>query len=157
MTAPVTQDVRFALRLLLRDRGFAATALLVLGVGIGVNNMMFTLIYSLTMRGLPIERADRVLHVSTFDRRFPDRPLSYPEFDEIRAGARNFTGIAAFVNAPVAVGDDGRAPDRFDATYLSSNAFGLVGTQPIRGRVFTIDDDRPGAAPLVLIGSAAWK
>jgi predicted permease len=153
----LTQDVRFAMRLLLRHRGFAVTALLVLGVGIGVNNMMFTLIYSLTMRGLPIDRADRVLHVSTFDQRFPDRPLSYAEFDEIRREARNFTGIAAFVSGPVAVGEQGRAPDRFDATYLTPNAFALVGAQPTLGRVFAIEEDGPGAPPLVVLGSRAWR
>jgi hypothetical protein len=51
---------------------------------------MFTLIYGITMRGLPIPERDRVLHVSTVDRRFPDRPLTYPEFSELRDQARSF-------------------------------------------------------------------
>ena len=85
----LSQDIRFACRVLMRDRGFAATAIAVLAIGIGVNNMMFTLIYgSTTLRGLPIERPDRVLEVSTFDQRFPNRALSYPEFDDLRRGAR---------------------------------------------------------------------
>lgn len=151
----LTQDIRFALRLLVRDKGFATTAILVLGLGIGVNNMMFTLIYAFTMRGLPIDRADRVLHVSTFDQRFPDRPLSYPELDDLRR-ARSFGGIAAFVNAPVAVGDEARAPDRFDGTYLSANAFDLVGASPALGRVFSPEEDRPGAPLVVVLGSKAW-
>lgn len=74
----LSQDIRFAWRVLLRDRSFAATAIVVLAIGIGVNNMMFTMIYGSTLRGLPIERPDRVVFVSTFDQRFPDRALSYP-------------------------------------------------------------------------------
>lgn len=80
----LTQDVRFAARLLVRDRRFAAAAILVLGLGIGVNNMMFTLIYGHTLRRLPIREPDRVLYVSSYDDRAPDRPLSHPEFDDLQ-------------------------------------------------------------------------
>lgn len=153
----LVQDARFALRLLARERGVALTAVLVLGLGLGVNNMMFTLIYGTTMRGLPIPERDRVLHVSTFDKRFPDRPLTYPEFVHLRAHTTTFEGMAAFVNAPVAVSDDGRAADRFDATYLTANALTLIGTAPALGRTFTADDDRPGAEPVAILGATAWQ
>jgi putative ABC transport system permease protein len=152
----IAQDVRFACRVLIRDRGFAATAILVLAVGIGVNNMMFTLIYGSTLRGLPIEQPSRVLHVSTFDQRFPDRALSYPEFDDLRRDARSFSGLAAFVNTPVAVGDERRAPERFDGTFLTANAFAVAGTAPAVGRGLTAEDDRPGAPPVVVLGARAW-
>jgi putative ABC transport system permease protein len=151
------QDVRFAVRMLTRERGFAITSILVLGLGIGVNNMMFTLIYGITMRGLPIPERDRVLHVSTVDRRFPDRPLTYPEFSELRDQARSFEGLAAYVTAPVALGDDGRAADRFEATYLTANAMTLVRTAPVLGRAFDDADDRPGAAAVAILGAAAWR
>src|SRR5262245_32751151 len=152
----LAQDIRFAGRVLVRDRSFAAAAVVVLAIGIGVNNMMFTLIYGSTLRGLPIERADRVLFVSTFDQRFPDRALSYPEFDEIRRGAHSLAGLAAFVNMPVAVGDDGRSPDRVDATYLTANALALAGTAPALGRAVTEDDDRAGAPPVAVLGQRLW-
>ena len=151
------QDVRFALRLLARERGFAVTAILVLGLGIGVNNMMFTLIYGITMRGLPIPARDRVLHVSTFDQRFPDRPLTFPEYDHLRRHVRTFEGLAAYFNAPVAVSDEGRAADRFDATYLTANAFTLARTAPSLGRMFSDADDQPGAAPVAILGAIAWR
>ena len=70
------QDLRFAARLLRRDRGFAMTAVVVLAIGIGVNNMLFTILNAHTLRGLPIVRADRVVSISTFDDRTPDRPAS---------------------------------------------------------------------------------
>jgi putative ABC transport system permease protein len=151
------QDVRFALRLLARERGFAVTAVVVLGVGIGVNNMMFTLIYGSTMRGLPIPERDRVLHVSTFDRQSTDRLLSSPEFEALRTNATMLEGVAAYMNAPVAVSDHGRVADRFDATYLTANAFSAVRTAPVLGRGFVESDDRPGAAPVVILGATAFR
>ncbi len=150
------QDVRFACRILLRDRGFAATATLVLGLGIGVNNMMFTLIYAATLRGLPIRDPGRVVHISTVDQRFPDRPLSFPEFEDVSGGTSTLSSAAAFLSAPVAVGDEGRGADRFDATYLSAHAFDLVGTSPLLGRMFSADEDQPGREFLVVLGHRAW-
>jgi predicted permease len=153
-----SQDLRFACRVLVRDRSFAATAVLVLAIGIGVNNMMFAMIYSsTTLRGLPIERPDRVLEISTFDQRFPNRALSYPEFDDLRRGVRLFAALAAFASAPLAVADEGRTPERFDGTYLTGNAFSLVGTAPSMGRGFIADDDRPGAVPVAILGNQAWR
>jgi putative ABC transport system permease protein len=151
------QDVRFGLRLLVRDRGFTLAAIVVLGAGLGVNNLFFTLVYAATMRGLPLERADRVVHISMTDERAPDRPVSWQEFVDLRSAQRSFTGLTAFASAPVTVGDEGRAPDRLDGTYLSANGFGLLDISSVTGRTFTEGDDRPGAAPVVLLGEQAWK
>ena len=80
----IVQDAKFALRLLIRNPRFAFGAILVLGLGIGINNMYFTLIYGHTMRGLPIEQPDRVLHVSAVGQRDASQPLSFPEFEDVR-------------------------------------------------------------------------
>ncbi len=151
------QDGRFGLRLLSRDRGFTLAAVVVLGVGLGINNLFFTLVYAITMRGLPIERADRVVHISMTDQQAPDRAVSWPEFVELSAATRSFTGLAAFANAPVTVGDEGRSPDRVDGTHVSANGFELLDITAIAGRTFTQDDDRPGAVPVVLLGEQAWQ
>ncbi len=151
------QDARFAARVLARDRGFTLTAVLVLGLGIGVNNVFFTLAYAHTMRGLPMPRPDRVLYISTFDDRVPDRPVSRLDFNDLRAMQRSFTGLAAFATAPVTIGDDGRVPDRFDGGYVTANAFDLVGSAPLLGRSFGAEDDRPGAAPVLILSTTAWR
>ena len=82
------QDVRFAIRLLARNRGFAVTAILVLAVGIGINNMLFTILNAHTLRGLPIPHSDRVLWVSTIDDRGSARGLSVPGYRDLAAAAR---------------------------------------------------------------------
>ncbi len=153
----VLQDIRFAIRVLLRDRGFAATAILVLGVGLGVNNMFFTLVWAHKFRGVTIENVDRVMHISTFDDRGTNRLVSLPELDELRAARTSFSGVAAYVNGIATIGDEGRAPDRFNAAYVSANAFPLLGLSPSMGRLPSQDDDRPGGEPIVLLGSDAWQ
>ena len=151
------QDARFAVRVLMRDRGFALTALFVLGCGIGVNNMLFTILNAHTIRGLPVHRADRLLHISTFDQRAGDRGVSFPEFQDLRAATTTFSGLAAFFSSPLSIGDRARAPERRDSAYVSPNAFDVLGIQPLIGRTFTERDDAVGASPVVLLGSAVWE
>jgi putative ABC transport system permease protein len=153
-----TQDVRIALRLLAHNRGYTLTLLSVLGLGIGVNNMMFTIIYGHTLRGLPIEARDRVLMASYTDERGATRPLSTGDFEDIRTHTAVFGHAAAFgPSAPVALGDRDRAPDRQLATYVTSDAFATLGIAPVLGRSFTNEDDRPGRPPIVILGGAAWR
>jgi putative ABC transport system permease protein len=150
------QDVRFAARLLRRNPGFAATAVLVLGVGIGVNNMLFTILYAHTLRGLPVDRVDRVMFLSTFDDRTPDRGVSYLDFVDWQ-GAVKSGDLAAFRNAPVVISERERTADRLDGTYVSESAFSLIGIRPILGRTFTPQDHARGAAGVVMLGAGTWE
>ncbi len=151
------QDVRFACRVLLRDRGFAMTAIVVLGVGLGVNNMFFTLVYAHKFRGVAIENVDQVMHISTVDDRAANRLVSLPEFEDLRAAQTSFSGLAAYANGVATVGDQGRAPDRFNSAYITANALPLLGLSPSLGRLPSADDDRPGGEPIVLLGSDVWR
>ncbi len=151
------QDVRFALRLIGRDRGFTLAAVLVLGIGIGVNNMFFMVVYAHALRGLPIRDAERVLFISSLADRANDRPVSYRDFDDLRAAQQSFDGLVAFTTTPVNVGDEGRSPDRFEGSYVTANGLSVAGVSPIIGRHFTPDDDRSGAAPVVMLGASTWE
>jgi putative ABC transport system permease protein len=152
------QDARFGVRVLVRDRAFALTAIVVLGLGIGVNNMQFTIIYAHTLRGLPIERAGRVLMASFVDERGADQGLSVPEFQELQAGADRFHEFAALGSAvSVALGDPGRAPDRYLAIHTTGNALEVLRIQPLMGRAFTKTEEQPGARRVTMLGAGAWR
>jgi putative ABC transport system permease protein len=151
------QDVRFAGRLLRRDRGFAVTALLVLGLGIGVNNMLFTLVNGHTLRGLPLPDAGRLVAIGTVDDRATERGVSFADLIDWRSGADSFEGLAAFTNVPVIVAEDHRVAERIDGTFVEANAFALIGVRPVFGRDFRPEDDRPGAAAVVLLGAGVWE
>jgi putative ABC transport system permease protein len=151
------QDAGHAVRLLRKDAGFTVVAVLVLGAGIGVSNTQFTLLTATCLRGLPIERPDRVLAIGARDTRGRRLGLSYREFEELRTAASSFAGLAASMGASLAVGDADRAPDRAAGTYLSANAFALLGERPRLGRDFDPADDHPGAQPVAILASGFWK
>jgi predicted permease len=152
----LAQDVRFAARLLLKDRAFTAVAIVALGLGIGVNNTLFTILNAFCIRGLPIDRPERVVYVAAEDKEGRSRGLAYGEFDELR-GATTVSSLAAFVDAPAALRDEDRAADRFRRTFISATAFPLIGHAPAIGRAFLPEEDRPGAPNVVILGSGVWK
>src|SRR5437870_4808106 len=137
-------DLRFAFRLLAKDRRFSLLAVTVLGLGIGVNNTQFILVNAICLRGLPIERVDHVVWFAARDARDRDLALSYHELEETRAAAGSFEGIAAFAGAPMVVGDEGRAPDRAAGLYISVNGFNLLREKPALGRDFRSEERRVG-------------
>ena len=153
----LAQDIRFAFRILTRERSFALTAIIVLGVGLGVNNMFFTLVYAHKFRGVPVADVERVLFISSFDDRVADRPLSLAEYEDLRQSQASFSALAAYTIADVTIGDRGRAPDRFDASYVTASAFPILGVSPLMGRLATEEHDRPGAEPVVMLGTDAWR
>jgi putative ABC transport system permease protein len=151
------QDARFAGRVLWRDRGFAATAILVLGVGLGVNNLFFTLVYAHKFRGVPIDQAHRVLYIWTVDDRGNDRPVSLPEYDDLRRSQTSFSAVAAYAPGVATIADEGRAADRVDSAYFTASAFPLLRLSPLLGRLPDLEDDRPGGQPIVLLGTDVWR
>ncbi len=151
------QDLRYAARLLVRDPWFAAVAAIALALGIGVNNTVFTIVNSVLIRGLPFDRPDEIMSLGTRDARNRDRGVSYLEFQDWQNGNRTFVGLAAFSGQTMNVSDEGRAPERFGGPYISGSAFQLIGQKPLIGRDFLPEDDKPGAAPVVMLGNGIWK
>ncbi len=151
------RDLRHAVRRLQRAPGFAATAILTLGMGIAVNNTFFTIVNAICLRGLPIESPEDVLVVGTRDPQGRSGGLSYAEFDALRSAQASFAGVAAYTNAPVALADEGRAADRVMGAHISAAVFDVLGEVPVLGRGFHPDDDHPGAPAVVVISAGVWK
>jgi putative ABC transport system permease protein len=151
------QDVRFAVRLMIKDRWFTAVAVIALALGIGVNATVFTFVNAVLIRGLPFDHPDRILIVGTRDARGRDRDMSYLDFQDLRRATTTFAGLSAYSGQTMNVSDEGRAPERFKGPYLSANAFTLIGQRPLLGRDFVADDDRPGAPAVVILGNGVWK
>jgi predicted permease len=152
----LAQDLRFAARLLVKDRWYAAVAILALALGLGVTNTLVTILNA-SHRGLPFDAADRLMHVGTRDARGEPRNVSRLDFDDWRASTTMFDGLAAYATSVMNVNDAGRAPERFSGSYISANAFALIGVAPVLGRDFLAEDDRPGAPSVVILSGAVWK
>src|SRR5262245_52037619 len=152
------QDLQFAIRLLIKDKWFTLVATLALALGIGVNATVFTFVNAVLIRGLPVEDPDRVMALNSRDT-VRDRQLgvSYLDFTDWRGATKTFSGLAAYNFSVMNLSEEGRAPERFSGTFISANAFRLLGQSPMLGRDFLPEDDRPGAQPVILIGSGVWK
>jgi putative ABC transport system permease protein len=152
-------DVRLAARLLLKDRGLTLPAIVALALGIGANTVVFTIVNAAFLRDLPFRDPDRVVVLgerNTVSARVWNN-VSQPEFEDWRAAARTFDGLAAFAERPMNLADDASAAEQISGAYVSANAFELLGYVPTLGRGLTADDDRPGAEPVAILSHAIWR
>jgi putative ABC transport system permease protein len=153
------QDLRFALRLLVKDRWFSAVAITALALGIGVNATVFTLVNAVLIRGLPFAESDRlyVLGVKRPTSSFGGEPISRPDLLDWRAGTTSYEGIAAFVRGSMTVSDARTAPEETPGVWVTANAFDLLRQPMLLGRGFRRGDDEPGAERVVILGHALWQ
>lgn len=153
----LVQDVRFGVRMMLNNPGFTGMAVLTIAVGIAASNAAFTLTNMVLLRDLPFDRPERLLDVGTVDAENRGDDLSYLDFLDWQRSTRAFTGLAAYADATMNVGDEQWAPERYLGTYLSAGGFRLIGERPILGRDFITEDDRTGAPPVVIISHSIWR
>ena len=149
------RDLRFALRLLFRDRWFTAVAVIALALGIGVNATMFTLVNAVLVRGLPFHNSHELYVVE--GRTADDTTgTSYLDLQDYRVDTRTFAGLAAWSPGSFNISDDRAAPEQAQGVRVTANTFALLGQRPILGRDFGPEDDRKGAEAVVLIGHQIW-
>jgi predicted permease len=149
-------DLRFAVRLLIKNRWFTAAVVVALALGVGVNTTVFTVINGWNLRDLPVDEPSRLMHLGTRDAQGRTRGVSYLDFLEWRDGSRAFTGLAAYADTSVNLGMEGRPADHLAGCFVSPNALSVLREHPIVGRDFRPEDDRLGAAPVIIIGHAVW-
>jgi predicted permease len=151
------QDWQFALRLFVKDKWFTLVATLALAFGIGVNATVFTFVNAVLIRSLPFDDPARIMAVSSIDPvRNRNMGVSYRDAEEW-SRAKSFSTVAVMTGTTANVSDEGRAPERYSGLYTSAATFRLIGQSPVIGRDFVADDDRPGATPVVLLGSSIFK
>jgi putative ABC transport system permease protein len=150
------RDLRFAARLLLKERWFTAAAVLALALGIAANNTVFVLANGLLLRDLPFAEPDRIVTIGT-DVDGLRTGISYPDWVDMAAAQVTLDGVAAVLEATMNVVDDASNEERFTGAYVSARAFGLIGHAPVLGRDFGPDDDRPSAPAVVILSDALWR
>jgi predicted permease len=152
------QDLRFAVRMLIKDRWFAALAIVALGLGIGVNSTVFTLVNAVLLRGLPYAESERILNIN--GRHLKENRsmgVSYRDYEDLKAQARTVQDLAGYRGGTMNVSDADHLPEQFFGTFVTPNAFGILGQPMHMGRDFRPEDGRPGAEPVVIIGYGMWQ
>lgn len=162
MFSALSRDVRIALRSLARRPLHALVTIVTLGIGIGANSAMFSIVDAALVRSLPFHRPERLMELSMTIQP-PSEPLqdrmvwSYPKFEMMRESQRSFSGVAAYSSHNVNLSGEGEA-ERLRAELVTGNYFDVIGVQAARGRVLNArDDGAPNASPLVVLSHALWQ
>ena len=154
------QDVRFAVRMLRKSPAFTITAVLMLGLGIGANTAIFSVVNAVLLRPLPFPEPDRLVRVeSTIARTGEVGGVSYPDFLDWRKQNTVFQNLATFNIRGLALSGDG-TPVRLRGAMVSADLFPLLGIAPSMGRWFTPSEDLPGAAGganAVILSHQTWQ
>lgn len=152
------QDLRYALRSLQKTPGFTAAVVLTLGLGIGANTAIFTMVNALLLRDLPhVTRSDELLLIGRTVNNEGFDTFSYPDYVDLRDQSKAFRGIAAMSTAPVHVTGTG-ATERARGALVSANYFAVLGTSPAHGRFFGADEDKPSnPVQVVVLGAGLWQ
>jgi predicted permease len=153
------QDMRYAVRTLRTNRGFAATAVLTLAFGIGVNTAIFSVVDAVVIKPLAYREADRLVAIQEIVRRVPLAPIipvNATHFEEWREKARSFEQIALLRGISVNLTGSGE-PERIPAGRVSSSLFPMLGVQAQLGRTFLESEDQAGRDRVVVLTDALWR
>jgi len=156
-------DLRYGLRQFVKSPAFAGAAVLSLALGIGANTTIFTLLNTLFLNPLPVERPSELVAAFTLDTRNTTQfgnllPLSYPNLADFRAQSRTLSGLAGYSAAlPVRL-TIGREPERAFMQLVTGNYFAVLGLRAVAGRFFVPDEDlTPDTRPVAVIGYGLWQ
>jgi putative ABC transport system permease protein len=151
------QDMRYAIRTLLKHPGFTLIAVMTLALGIGASTAIFTVVDAALLRGLPYQSPERLYHLweSTPQKEFAQREFSYPDYQDYQQN-QVLEGLAAYTGGGGIMSGRGE-PERVLAPSASANFFSLLGVTPVLGRAFQPGEDKPGAARVVVLTYAMWQ
>ncbi len=157
----MSNDLRFALRMILSHRWFSAAVVVTLALGIGLNTMVFTLVYTALMKPVPVPGGERLVYVSGRNTTQPDGSnvtrLSYPELRDFKTQAKTFETLEGASDEEGVLGERGNPPQPYHLERTTTGVFTMMHIQPVLGRGFAPGDDKPGQTPGLLIGYGIWK
>ena len=159
MIESIVHDVRYAVRGLIRARGFATVSVLTLALGLGASTTFFTIASGWALRSLPFDDPDALVVLSE------SRPglgrtrefVSAGSFQDWRRDGRLFEGVAVYSQARFNVNFGRGRPARLQGARVSAELFPLLGIDPVRGRHFLPEEDRPAARRVALVSHGLWQ
>jgi predicted permease len=158
------QDVRFALRILIKNPGFSVIAILSLALGIGANTTIFTVVNAILLNPLPVKQISRVVQVDTVDTKtrvtaanVTKLGMSYPNFQDYARAGKLFGGLSCVVGPLPLTWSGGAEPKQIFGQMVSANYFEVLGLRPVAGRFFLPDEDtKPGGNNVVVLSHSLW-
>src|SRR5262245_41654877 len=149
-------DLRFALRQLVKNPGFTVIAVLTLALGIGANTAMFSLLNTLLFRALPYPQSTQLVGVFRTSPHSQSWPHSPGNFSDYREQNNVFERLAAYRRSSYNISESDQVTERLDGMRVTEDFFPALGVQPANGRVFTPEEDQPGADPVIVLSDRFW-
>jgi putative ABC transport system permease protein len=153
------QDLRYGLRMLAKSPGFTVIALVTLTLGIGATAAIFSVVDAVLLRSLPYREPERLVSVfeDLTDVGFPRNTPAPGNYAEWKKQKQIFGDVAAMTEGDYNLTGREGEPEKLGGVAATQNLFSVLGTKPIIGRVFTPEEDRPGAGDVALISYRLWK
>ncbi|HLP26086.1 MAG TPA: ABC transporter permease [Acidobacteriota bacterium] len=154
----MSTDFRYAWRQLAKSPGFTFTAVLALALGIGANIALFSVINSVLLRPLPYREPDQLVRLSSTNEQqnFTRVGFSYTRYLAVQGGQQVFSDLAFSVANGFTITGRGD-PQQVFGTHITANFLPTLGVQPLLGRNFNADEDRPGGEPVVMLSHSFWQ
>src|SRR5215831_1582935 len=155
------QDLRYGARMLLKKRGFTVVAVITLGLGIGANTTMFSVVTGMLLRPLPFNDPERLAHLDEKSSKagMETMGFSFPDFTDWRARSRSFEEMALYAedSFTLASGNATERAERIEGARVTASLFPLLGVKTAQGRHFLEEEDKPGGGSSVIIGYGLWR
>jgi len=151
-------DIRYAIRVFLKNPGFALIAILTLALGIGANAAIFSVVYGVLLRPLPYQNGGRliVIHQQATKANKDDVPFAAKDILDYRDLNHTLDGVVEHHSMNfLLIGPD--SAERVDTAVVSHNFFDVLGVKPLLGRAFVADDEKPGADAVLMFSNEYWK
>ncbi|HEY0007020.1 MAG TPA: ABC transporter permease [Pyrinomonadaceae bacterium] len=154
----IWQDLRFGLRMFLKSPALTAIAILALALGVGANSAIFSIVNAILLRPLNYENPERLVMVwERNDKKgYGEIPTSLPNFVDLRDSNKVFEGMGAFTDSSFNL-TGGDQPEKVTGLRVTASLFSLLGTKPLKGRVFLAEEDQPEAARVLILSHGLWQ
>ena len=153
----LVKDVRYAVRSLVKRPGFVAIAVITLALGIGANTAIFSLVNTVLLRSLPVERPGEIVSVAVRGKDDSFSALSHPNYIDFRDRNDVLSGLLIYRFVPLSLSRDGNN-ERIWAYLVSGNYFDVLGVKAVQGRTFLPEEDKtPLSHPVVVLSYDSWQ
>jgi len=150
------QDIRYGVRMLWKYRGISAIVIMALALGIGANTAIFSVVNTVLLRPLPYDQSEQLLVLNEKSPVLDEMSISYPNFLDWRAHNQTFEKIGVYNRGSYNLTGTGEA-ERIITGQMSADLFAVLRVNPLHGRVFTNDEDKPGGPPVVVLSYGLWQ
>ena len=149
-------DLKFAVRQLLKSRGFTSVALLTLAIGIGANTAIFSVVNGVLLRPLPFRHPEQLVRVYESSPGAPKFPMSLGDFQDYRELNTTLANLAVYTRADLPLSKDAQ-PELLAGLRITADYFKVLGVQPLLGREFRREDEAPANRHSVILSNGLWR